>query len=254
MGRDELLRLSAWRIRTRQRRRRHLVRAARLEVVATAALPCGHLAPRARAGPTDRGNGRSNARTAADHLRTCLRASDDLTLRSSRHRRPVSRNRSSHLGYNRRRYWHSRRKCRIRLGHRALRTVGAVRSRLTHSCRCRRARTMEQPTGSASQPVNLPVTVTTPVQPTCSLGTGSPDRAAVGATLGAAPANDFTVRWRARTRLLVWHPRCRLAHRPGDRRAAHSWSRMDISTSSYQRPSCSTDSRRRPSSTNPAFS
>ena len=28
-----------------------------------------------------------------------------------------------------------------------------------------------------------------------------------------------------------------------DRRAAHSWSRMDISTSSYQRPSCSTDSR-----------
>ena len=34
---------------------------------------------------------------------------------------------------------------------------------------------------------------------------------------------------------------------------SHSWSRMDISTSSYQRPSCSTDSRRRPSSTNPAF-
>jgi hypothetical protein len=48
--------------------------------------------------------------------------------------------------------------------------------------------------------------------------------------------------------------RYRLAHRPDDRRAAHSWSRMDISTSSYQRPSCSTDSRRRPSSTNPAFS
>ena len=41
---------------------------------------------------------------------------------------------------------------------------------------------------------------------------------------------------------------------PHDRRAAHSWSRMDISTSSYQRPSCSTDSRWRPSSTNPAFS
>ena len=38
-------------------------------------------------------------------------------------------------------------------------------------------------------------------------------------------------------------PRSRLAHRPDDRRAAHSWSRMDISTSSYQRPSCSTDSR-----------
>jgi MFS family permease len=92
-------------------------------------------------------------RTAADHLRTCLRASDDLTLRSPRHPRPVSCNRSSHLGYNRRRYWHSRRQCRVRLGHRALRTVGAVRSRLTHSGRCRRARTMEQPTGSASQPV-----------------------------------------------------------------------------------------------------
>ena len=45
----------------------------------------------------------------------------------------------------------------------------------------------------------------------------------------------------------------RLAHWPDDRRAAHSWSRMDISTSSYQRPSCSTDSRRRPSSVNPAF-
>lgn len=150
MGRDELLRLSAWRIRTRQRRRRHLVRAARLEVVATAALPCGHLVPRAGAGPADRGNGRSNARTAADHLRTCLRASDDLTLRSSRHPRPVSCNRSSHLGYNRRRYWRSRRKCRVRLGHWALRTVGAVRSRLTHSGRCRRARIMEQPTGSAS--------------------------------------------------------------------------------------------------------
>ncbi len=153
MGRDELFRLPAWRIRTRQRRRRHLVRAARLEVVATAALPCGHLVPRARAGPTDRGNGRSNARTAADHLRTCLRASDDLTLRSSRHPRPFSCNRSSHLGYNRRRYWHSRRKCRVRLGHWALRTVGAVRSRLTHSGRCRHARTREQPTGSASRPV-----------------------------------------------------------------------------------------------------
>lgn len=63
-----------------------------------------------------------------------------------------------------------------------------------------------------------------------------------------------SVRWRARARLLVWRPRYRLAHRPGDRRAAHSWSRMDISTSSYQRPSCSTDSRWRPSSTNPAFS
>lgn len=40
-----------------------------------------------------------------------------------------------------------------------------------------------------------------------------------------------------------WRSRRRLAHRPDDRRAAHSWSRMDISTSSYQRPSCSTDSR-----------
>src|SRR5262249_53130432 len=44
------------------------------------------------------------------------------------------------------------------------------------------------------------------------------------------------------------HP---LSHRPDERRAAHSWSRMDMSTSSYQRSSCSTDSRRRPSSTNP---
>jgi MFS family permease len=151
MGRDRLLRLSAWRIRPRQRRRRYLVRAARLEVIATAALPCGHLAPRARAGPADRGNGRSNARTAAGYLRTCLRASDDFTLRSSRHPHPVPCNRSSHLGYNRWRYRHSRRKCRVRLGHRAFRTVGAVRSRLTHPRRCRRARTMEQPAGSASQ-------------------------------------------------------------------------------------------------------
>ena len=48
--------------------------------------------------------------------------------------------------------------------------------------------------------------------------------------------------------------RVRLDYWADDRRAAHSWSRMDISTSSYQRPSCSTDSRWRPSSTNPAFS
>jgi len=47
--------------------------------------------------------------------------------------------------------------------------------------------------------------------------------------------------------------RVRLDYWADDRRAAHSWSRMDISTSSYQRPSWSTDSRWRPSSTNPAF-